>query len=399
MLYLDLPVGNQHGWGICGKYLTQALGDLVPVGLIQNEAVFARLDPLEAKAIARHLAPPEEYNLIQAGILSRLTGPLLSYVPYGFPTWGSNNWPPPQARGTFTVGYTFFEEHRFNPAYVEYMKRHFDCVIAGAEWGEAVLKQHGIENAGHVVQGIDHTVFHPVAQPEGKALLKDQFIIFSGGKFEFRKGQDLVIRAVKILQDKYPDVILMNAWVNHWKQSMASMRNSPFIRYNPKADQYQAILEETFRDNDVDLSRVITLPAYPNAMMARLYHNSDVGLFPNRCEGGTNLVLMEYMACGKPAIATYGSGHRDVVNPENALLLEDVSKKNIQIGEQVVAFWDEAKLDDMVAKLEWAYHHRDELSAIGRRAAQDMKRFSWQHAAEQFLQILQPHLDNTALSI
>ena len=42
--------------------------------------------------------------------------------------------------------------------------------------------------------------------------------------------------------------------------------------------------------------------------MPQVYQNTDVGIFPSRCEAGTNLVMMEYMACGKPAIATVGTG-------------------------------------------------------------------------------------------
>ncbi len=41
-------------------------------------------------------------------------------------------------------------------------------------------------------------------------------MVFSGGKFELRKGQDVVIRAYRVLQDRHPDVMLVNAWFNPW---------------------------------------------------------------------------------------------------------------------------------------------------------------------------------------
>jgi len=39
----------------------------------------------------------------------------------------------------------------------------------------------------------------------------------------------------------------------------------------------------------------------------------DAALFPNRCEGGTNLVAMEALAMGVPTILTDGTGQRDTV--------------------------------------------------------------------------------------
>ena len=56
-----------------------------------------------------------------------------------------------------------------------------------------------------------------------REYFKDRFVIFSGGKFELRKGQDIVIRAVKIMQDRHHDVVLVNSWFNAWQQSIDTM--------------------------------------------------------------------------------------------------------------------------------------------------------------------------------
>ena len=47
--------------------------------------------------------------------------------------------------------------------------------------------------------------------------------------------------------------------------------------------------------------------------LAEVMNKTDIGIFPNRVEGGTNLVLMEYLACGKPVIASYGTGQRGCI--------------------------------------------------------------------------------------
>ena len=83
---------------------------------------------------------------------------------------------------------------------------------------------------------------------------------------------------------QYPDVVLMAHWYHLWKDKDKSIEN---------------ILES----EKVDLSRVIFLDLVRNDYLPNYFRNSNVGMFPNRIEGGTNLVLMEYIACGKLAKA------------------------------------------------------------------------------------------------
>jgi len=130
------------------------------------------------------------------------------------------------------------------------------------------------------------------------------------------------------------------------------------------------------------------LPPRANIAMARIYKNTDCGLFPNRCEGGSNLVLMEYMACGKPAIVSNTSGHRDVVQTGNALLLQDLRQVSVADKNEVVAVWDEPSLDEILAQLEWAYDHREALRALGAAAGRSMETFTWQATARQFYDVI-----------
>ena len=123
--------------------------------------------------------------------------------------------------------------------------------------------------------------------------------------------------------------------------------------------------------------------------MPQVYRDSDVGLFPNRCEGGTNLVLMEYMACGRPVVASYFTGHKDVLTNEYAFLVQARSSFDIQHNGRVFAVWEDPDLDETVAHLDWAYHHRDDLQLMGQRAANAMSSFTWTQAVQGFLDIIQ----------
>ena len=131
------------------------------------------------------------------------------------------------------------------------------------------------------------------------------------------------------------------------------------------------------------------LPPQPNRQLADIYKESDIGLFPNRCEGGTNLVLMEYMACAKPAIASFVSGHRDVLTNDNSLPIRSLHPFKVQDRDGNILYrWEEPDLEEIISLLEWAYWHRDELINIGKTAGEDLSRRTWKDSAEQFLKLI-----------
>jgi glycosyltransferase involved in cell wall biosynthesis len=168
-----------------------------------------------------------------------------------------------------------------------------------------------------------------------------------------------------------------------------TMRFSPYIRFDMPAGDYVRAIEVLMHANGIDPRRVVTLTPRPHARMAGVYHNTDCGLFPNRCEGGTNLVMMEYMACGKPAIASFSTGHRDILTEANAITIR--SLKALTLKDQkgnVLERWDDPDLEEIVEKLEWAYQNREALKDIGRRAAADMAQNTWARAARAFLQLM-----------
>jgi glycosyltransferase involved in cell wall biosynthesis len=150
-------------------------------------------------------------------------------------------------------------------------------------------------------------------------------------------------------------------------------------------------MQHTYALNGLDSSRIVTCDLMPPELQRELYRNTDVGVFPNRCEGGTNLVLMEYMGCGKPVIASCTSGHQDIISEGNALLLKDLKDYHIAGADrQLVARWQEPSLDELIARIEWAYHHRDETRRLGRNAGEDLKRFTWEACARRLLSHLFP---------
>lgn len=384
-VWLIMPLGSSHGWGVCGKYLTLEMARLGEIHFVTEG-----LQPIEKEDTAHVRALSDVYvpltslesKVRPTGVYS-LDGPVLQSIrgadlrPWYVPVEASR-----------VIGYTFFERSTLGKDQVLAARDYYDWIVAGSTWCENVLRSHGIADCSTIIQGIDSTLFHP--RDMEKQQNKDKFVIFSGGKIELRKGQDLVIRAFKVLQDKYDDVCLVNAWYNMWDASVMTMGMSPYIRFDmPKGEYFKAI-NRLLLANGVDPHRVVTLPPLPQARMPEIYRNTDCGLFPNRCEGGTNLVLMEYMACGKPVIASYSTGHRDVIHDDHAVPIHSMKKLNMRTPEgAVIEQWDDPDLDETIAHLEWAYHHREDLKRIGQKAGEYMQSITWRKAAKEFSTLLQ----------
>jgi glycosyltransferase involved in cell wall biosynthesis len=184
------------------------------------------------------------------------------------------------------IGVIFFEQP-LSPQAIERAKS-YDILIAGSTWNEELLCSYGLTNVRTFIQGIDRSLFHPAPK---RNLYPGRFLIFTGGKAEPRKGQDIVVKAFRIFARKHPEAMLVTAWNSPWPQ----LRNGMDLDLSEFAD------------------RVIDVGAVPNGQMATVYRECDVGLFPNRAEGGTNLVAMECIACGLPVILSLNTGHLDLV--------------------------------------------------------------------------------------
>jgi glycosyltransferase involved in cell wall biosynthesis len=98
---------------------------------------------------------------------------------------------------------------------------------------------------------------------------------------------------------------------------------------------------------------------------------------------------MEYMACGKPVIAAFNSGHTDILTDVNSLPLREQKQYLMHENGELVADWSESSIDEILAKLEWAYHHRDEIKKTGANAGKYMQNFTWERTADSLLSDLQ----------
>ncbi|MFZ4855263.1 MAG: tetratricopeptide repeat protein [Desulfuromonadaceae bacterium] len=329
-----MPHGTTHGWGIAGNYLTAEIAKL---------------------------------PLIPEVTLHCVAG-------HDFSASHEDQW------NRYNIGYCFFEHEILAYHSIPEAAKRWDHIVSGSSWCEHHLRIAGMERTSTILQGIDPSVFHllPPRHDDGR------FIVFSGGKFEFRKGHDLVIAAMQIFMARHADVWLACSWHNLWPNSIRTMAQSRFINFQYRDVPCNQLYSRLLSAHGIDPARVMLYPVMENHLMKSAYSNSDVGLFPNRCEGGNNMVMCEYMACGRPVIASTMTGHRDVVAPEHALCLNAYEPVLARIGEDITGVWFEPALDEMIALLEQAYFDRKMLHSVGEAAGLAMTRLSWPEAAGSF---------------
>ena len=333
---VSMPSGRAHGWGIAGEYLTREIAKL------------PCLEEVTLHCISGH-----------------------DFRPMNSADWNRIN-----------IGYCFFENDIEALRHTRRAAREWDYIVAGSSWCEYQLKIGGVRNTATILQGIDPENFYsvPYRKDDGR------FIVFSGGKFEYRKGQDLVIAAMRVFMQRHQDAYLACSWINQWPFSLATMMNSPYITFNPANEDCAAILRRTLHENGIPLERAYVAPLIDNSLIRQIYQLTDIGIFPNRCEGGNNMVMCEYMACGRTVIASDATGHADVISARNAFALADYTPLlvNAPQGNYPLGVWHEPSVDELIEQLEYAYQNRDIRKGKAIVAADDMKKLAWDKAARQF---------------
>ncbi|BCS55987.1 glycosyltransferase family 4 protein [Geobacter sp. SVR] len=329
---VSMPRGRAHGWGIAGEYLSREIALLPPI-----------------EGVTLHCMRGNDLQ------------------PFEPAHWDRVN-----------IGYCFFEDAISVLEHAAAAGRRWDMIVTGSRWCEYQLRIGGVRNCTTILQGVDPDQFYPGA----KNAHQEEFVVFSGGKFEIRKGQDVVIAAMKTFMARHEDAILACAWHNQWPFSLTTMEMSPHVTFKYHELPCQNLLAETLANNSIPLERVVLYPPMDNSLMRQVYVNTDIGLFPNRCEGGNNMVMCEYMACGRTVIASNLTGHADVITADNALPLTRYAPHHYR--HYAEGIWFEPDVAEVIELLEHAYRHRRELRLKGLRAVTDMARLSWREAARRF---------------
>ncbi len=213
-----------------------------------------------------------------------------------------------------------------------------------------------------IVYGVDARAFVPCAEGtrdlrERLGLLPDDVVVLGVGRMVYKKGFDVLIRALSILRDLHPRVRVVLVGEGDLEQ------------------KWEALAQECGV-----AERVVFAGRVPHDQIARYYNMCDMLAMPSvtRPADGLNVCVVDAMSCAKPIVASRAAGNPLVVaNGINGLLVDEN---------------DPAQLAHALARLAEAPALRAQMGAASRRRLE--AEFDWAPLAGRYLahfrQILSP---------
>lgn len=364
-VFFDWGVSDQYGWGIYGyNLLFWGLQSrrYRPVPLKWAPELLCPVDPI-VENVFYHAEATRPVMDVRNDILLCCAGNDGLY----------NNCAAPE--DITRIAITFFEVQPLPIPVLSYLSQ-LPVVITGSRWAARYLQEMGIHTR-LVIQGVDTDL----CRPQSKRLCKDRFVVFSGGKLELRKGQDIVVKAFSVFASKHPEALLITCWRTPWDGDKVwntvatSVNASGICEEFVLGDDVGASTRAWLERNGIRPDQYISFGMFSNRQLPDVLREVDVALFPNRCEGGTNLVAMEAMSCGIPCILSSNTGHLDIIRQDNCLPLtvqRPVKYSCDYLGFSSQRGWGESDIDEILAALETVYAKRGPSSESIRASMLDM---------------------------
>lgn len=384
---ISWPLSLTSGWGIYGMNLTLQLlrNPAWEVALLAAPSISSEsINPLHKSLLLPVVEKQKTFQELVAANSDKQIScnfPVLYALGNNLASSGVEN----QITSACEIGVIFFEDTRITAEALETAKK-YSAIVAGSNWNADVLRSRGLTNVAMVNQGIDPTIFHPAPKSN---LFGDRFVIFSGGKLEYRKGQDIVIAAFKRFRAKHPEALLLTTWHNFWPQYMLGIEQTGNVAGLPNINRDGSLgISQWLVANGLPVDSFIDIGLIPNHLAGQILREADCAVFTNRCEGGTNLVAMESMACGIPTILSANTGHLDLIYHNICYPLSSQGRVKPTAHFPGVEGWGESEVAEVVEALEQVYTNREESRSRGLAAANFMLDWTWEKQVKRFLNVI-----------
>lgn len=265
------------------------------------------------------------------------------------------------------IGFPIFELDKFTQQEMNHLSS-VDEIMVCSEWAKSVIEYNGLGQPVHVVPlGVDTDIFKPgLSEPH-------PYRFFAAGKWEYRKGHDIVLRAFN------------EAFTHEDNVELICLCDNPVIPAEDNKDWNM-----TFKSSKLG-SKIHLIPRQESQeQVANVMQRVDCGIFPARAEGW-NLELIEMMACNKPLITTNYSGHTEFCNTDNSILINYEEKEVAYDGHfftQNIGSWmkfTDNNYQDLVTMMKLVYNDRLKENPEGLKTANE---FSWNRSAEKIVEVL-----------
>lgn len=288
-------------------------------------------------------------------------------------------------RGVPNIGRIVFEDTDFAPDAIGRLQR-MDVLTVISNWNGEILRQ--VTDRQIVVnhEGIDASHFFP--GPRSGLWDPSRFYVFSGGKAELRKGQDLILAAFRIFSERHPEAVLVTAWQSPFPSAGTGLQGVLGTPLRLDATGRSLDVRRWAAENGVDAVRIVEIGIVPNVFMPFILREMDCANCASRAEGGTNLPAMEAMACGVPVIVPRNTGMQDLIAPGNSVVLERQTAVKAQRPRSALG-WCDSDVDEIVGALEMLFTSSSLRQRVGQEGARFMQQRSWKAHAERLAALVE----------
>lgn len=272
--------------------------------------------------------------------------------------------------GIYTA-FPFFELDTFDDREKHQMKVPDQFVVA-SNWAKEVMEKNGITQSIKVVpMGVDRSIFDGSLY-ENEIANKDKYIFLTIGKWEVRKGHDILD---SIFSKAFPSETDVELWI------LAAEHTSSYCTKHE--------IEEWKHKYAKDSRIRIIGGVETQQEIAKIIQYTDCGLYISRAEGW-NLELLETMSMNKPCIATDYSGHKEFCNTENCFLVNITDLEPAFDGKAFKKQGNWAKIDNnsieqTIEHMRYVYNNNIKTNTNGLETA---KKLSWENTAKQISEFL-----------
>lgn len=263
------------------------------------------------------------------------------------------------------IGMPIFELDEFSKIEKHHLSS-LDSIFVCSKWAKEVITNNisiSTDNVHIINLGVDHSIFKPIEPKQNKNT-----VFFNCGKWEIRKGHDILIEAFNKAFEQNDNVEL---WM---------MCENPFLNEQESNYWKNLYLNSKLGSKVKIIPRVGTQQEVYNIML-----HTDCGVFPARAEGW-NLELLEMMSCGKHVITTDYSAHQEFCNSNNSKLIPIYEKEKAYDGKWFHGQGCWAKIDKdqkecLINHLR-EFHSQKSDNCINEEGIKTSNQFTWDNSAK-----------------
>ena len=270
-------------------------------------------------------------------------------------------------------GLPIFELNKFSGIEFHHLDS-LDKIFVCSKWAKTILEEVKLGYKTSVVPlGVDRSIFNE-SVPESVKRHDTKTIFFNCGKWEIRKGHQILVDAFnKAFEEKDDVKLIMNC-------------SNPFLS-EKQTNEWISLYKNSKLGNKIDI-----VPKKLNSQreLANLMHYSDFGIFPALAEGW-NLEALEMLSCGKIIIATNYSGHTEFLTEKNSFLIDVDYFEDAYDGVWFFGNgqWAVPNVDQLVSHMRKLHKYKQEKGMVqNEHAIETAKEFTWNNSVRKLLENL-----------